>query len=220
MLNSMQRGFTLVELMIGIAIVGLSLVMAAPSFSSWIQSTQIRTAAEAVQNGLQLARGEAVRRNTQISFQLVTTLDSSCALSTAGPDWVISLVVSPSSLANVAGKCDKAPNNPPDPNDPAAVAVDVTDPYIVQKRAGAEGSRNAVIAAGQSAITFNGLGRVVNAAVAGTNIAIAITNPTGGYCKAASGPMRCLSVVVSPGGQILMCDPNPSLPITDPQRCP
>ena len=63
MLNSMQRGFTLVELMIGIAIVGLSLVMAAPSFSSWIQSTQIRTAAEAVQNGLQLARGEAVRRN-------------------------------------------------------------------------------------------------------------------------------------------------------------
>lgn len=212
MLNSMQRGFTLIELMIGIAIVGLSLVMAVPSFSSWIQNTQIRTAAEAVQNGLQLARAEAVQRNTQISFQLVTTLDSSCALSTTGPDWIISLVASPSSLADASGKCDMAPSNPP------ATAADPLNPYIVQKRASAEGSRNAVIAAGQSAITFNGLGRVTNAAVAGANITIAITNPTGGYCKSASGPMSCLSVVVSPGGQIRMC--NPVLSSTDPQGCP
>ncbi|MCC6472780.1 MAG: hypothetical protein IT514_03450, partial [Burkholderiales bacterium] len=33
------------------------------------------------------------------------------------------------------------------------------------------------------------------------------TNPSGGACAADGGPMRCLNVLVSPGGQIKMCDP-------------
>ena len=48
----LQRGMTMIELMVGIAIVALLLALTAPSFSSWIQSTQIRTAAETLQNGL------------------------------------------------------------------------------------------------------------------------------------------------------------------------
>lgn len=202
MLNAMQRGFTLVELFIGLMIVAMLLAMAAPSFSSWIQNTQIRTTAEAVQNGLQLARAEAVRRNTLISFQLVTTLDSTCALSTAGPNWVVSLVASPSSLTSAASACNQAPNSPP--ADPAVLAV-ATDPYIVQKFDGTNTARNVVIAAGQSAINFNGLGRVAPTVTA--DIDIDITNPAGGVCKEASGPMRCLRLLVSPSGQIRMCDP-------------
>lgn len=63
-------GFTLVELLIGIAILGILLATAAPSFNTWIQNSQIRTASESISTGLQLARAEAVRRNTSVTFTL------------------------------------------------------------------------------------------------------------------------------------------------------
>lgn len=63
-------GVTLIELMIGIAILGMVLTMGLPSYARWMQSSQIRTAAESVQNGLQLARTEAVRRNAPVNFTL------------------------------------------------------------------------------------------------------------------------------------------------------
>lgn len=62
-------GFTLIELMVGIAIVGILIMIALPNFTIWIQNTQIRAGAEGILSGLQLARTEAVRRN--VSVQLV-----------------------------------------------------------------------------------------------------------------------------------------------------
>lgn len=67
------RGFSLTELMIGIVIMSILLTAALPSFTAWIQNAKIRTAAESLQNGLQLARGEAVRRNQHVLFSLVGT---------------------------------------------------------------------------------------------------------------------------------------------------
>lgn len=66
-----QAGATLIELAIGLSIMFILVAMALPSFMTWIQNTQIRTAAEAVLNGLQMTRAEAVRRNEQITFSLV-----------------------------------------------------------------------------------------------------------------------------------------------------
>jgi type IV fimbrial biogenesis protein FimT len=68
--RSSNRGFTLIELMVTIVIVGVLASIALPSFSEFIKRGQVRTAAESVQNGLQLARGEAVRRNEKITFTL------------------------------------------------------------------------------------------------------------------------------------------------------
>ncbi|MDO8596025.1 MAG: GspH/FimT family pseudopilin [Sulfuricaulis sp.] len=65
----MQHGTTLIEMLIGIAILGILIAVGLPSYRGWIQNTQIRTAAESVLNGMQLARNEAVRRN--INVQLV-----------------------------------------------------------------------------------------------------------------------------------------------------
>jgi type IV fimbrial biogenesis protein FimT len=191
---------SLIELMIGIAIVAMLFLMAAPSFSTWIQNTQIRTAAETMQNGLMLARVEAVRRNTTVRFQLTTTTDSSCALSTSGTNWVVS-------QDDPSGACDSAIPDPATANPPA--------PRIIQVHAGAEGSRNALVAASQSTVVFNGLGRVTP--VPAGNVNINITNPIGGTCALAAGPMRCLQIVVSPGGQVRMCDPMFTFP--DPQGC-
>jgi len=194
-----QRGFTLIELLVGIVIMAALAMLAGPNFATWLQNTQIRTAAEAIQNGIHLARAEAVRRNTPVIFQLTSTLDNTCTLSTAGKNWVVSLDA-------VAGSCGATPTADwPTP----------TAPRIVQVRPGTDGSKNAVVAAGQSSIAFNPLGRVTP--VPAGNIAIDISNPTGGTCAASSGPMRCMRVMVTATGQVRLCDP--ARPSTDIQGC-
>lgn len=82
-----QRGVSLAELMIGIAILGILLASALPEFSTWIQNTRIRTAAESILSGLQLARTEAVRRNLNVQFVFGT-----------GSTWTVSV---PSTLEQI-----------------------------------------------------------------------------------------------------------------------
>jgi type IV fimbrial biogenesis protein FimT len=65
-------GFTLIELIVTIAVMAILLFIALPNFSIWLQNTQIRTAGEAILNGLQLARAEAVRRNTSVELEMGT----------------------------------------------------------------------------------------------------------------------------------------------------
>lgn len=68
-----QGGFTLVELMVVVAVLAALMSVGAPSFMEWIQNSRIRSAAESLQNGLQIARAEAVRRNTNVEFVLQGT---------------------------------------------------------------------------------------------------------------------------------------------------
>lgn len=189
---SVQRGFTIVELMIGVALLAFLFAIAGPGFAAWLQNTQIRNMSEAMQNGLQLARAEAVRRNSQVRFQLVDTLTSACALTTSGRNWIVS-------MDSAAGDCASA--NMADAAAPVA-------PRVVQARSSGEGSPNAVVNASQSSIVFNGLGRVTP--TPGADITINVTNPSGGACSSAAGPMRCLRLVVGAGGQVRMCDPRAS----------
>lgn len=65
-----HNGFTLIELMVTLAVLGVLTSLAMPSFRLWMQNTQIRTAADAVLNGMQLARTEAIRRNKAVEFAL------------------------------------------------------------------------------------------------------------------------------------------------------
>jgi type IV fimbrial biogenesis protein FimT len=65
-----SAGFTLIELMITITIFGLALSLGIPSYRTWIQNTQIRNAAESIENGIQRARAEAVKCNASVAFAL------------------------------------------------------------------------------------------------------------------------------------------------------
>lgn len=67
---SKASGFTLVELMIVIAILAILMTLAAPSFSVIIANSKIRANAQAIIDGLQLARAEAIRRNERVKFVL------------------------------------------------------------------------------------------------------------------------------------------------------
>lgn len=70
MFNTRQRGVSLIELAIGLAVMGVLIALALPSFRTWMQNSQIRTASETLLAGVQLARGEAVKRNTQVTLTL------------------------------------------------------------------------------------------------------------------------------------------------------
>ncbi len=209
MLNSWHRqaGVTLIELLIGLVIFGLLFSMAAPSFTGWIQNARNRTAAEALLNGLQLARAEAVRRNAQVRFQLTSSLDNTCTLSTTAVNWVVS--INGANGGDPTGLCGSAPS-------------DTVAPYIIQTRSSTQGSSNVIVAASQGTVAFNGLGRqavVTNQDGSVTvlaNIIIQIPDPALVTC-APAGSLRCMQVQVGTGGQIRMCDPG--LASTDPQGC-
>lgn len=81
--KSGHLGFSLIELMVAVAIMGILLGLAMPSFQTWLQNAQIRNAAESIQNGLQKAKAEGVARNTNVTFVLGTN-----------SAWVVSVVAS------------------------------------------------------------------------------------------------------------------------------
>lgn len=79
------NGFTLIELMVTIAVLALLLMLTAPNISEWIHNSQIRTAAESIVSGLQTARNEAVRQNRNVEFRLTNPT------TTGGTGWRIKL---------------------------------------------------------------------------------------------------------------------------------
>lgn len=62
-----SRGFTLIEMMITIVIVGILISLALPSFAQLIASQRLKTASFDLQAALILARGEALKRKTTVS---------------------------------------------------------------------------------------------------------------------------------------------------------
>lgn len=178
-----ERGFTLLELMIGLTVLGILLMLAMPSYSTWIQNTKIRAATESLQAGLQLARAEAVRRNAQVELVLTESLPvpadvGAIAPSTTGRNWVVRVF--------------------------QAGGV-YSDADFIEGKSVAEGAGSGAavaVAAAASGFRFNGVGRPTPTPAA--TLAIDITNPSGGN--------RPLRVTVSRGGVIRMCDPNLAAP--------
>lgn len=192
-----QRGVSLIELMIGLAIAAILLTVALPAFSVFLQNTQIRNAAESALAGLTLARAEAIRRNATVRFQFVSSLASGCALSSSSLNWIVS-------LSDPTGLCDVAPS-------------ETTAPRAIQKRSATEGTLNVTLATtGGSTVVFNGLGRTVGTGM--TQLDFASTRGVCQHIDAVNGTMRCLRVLLSTGGQAKLCDPK-VLDTTDPRSC-
>jgi type IV fimbrial biogenesis protein FimT len=77
-----HAGFTLVELMVTLAVLVVGATLAAPSLSQMIANYRVRGAAEGILGGLNYARTEALRRNTAVAF----------ALAPGGSGWTVSQV--------------------------------------------------------------------------------------------------------------------------------
>lgn len=63
-----KKGFTLVELMVTIAVVAVLLTLAVPSFNDFFEKARLRAAVDATQSLLAQARQEAVKTNRDVVF--------------------------------------------------------------------------------------------------------------------------------------------------------
>ncbi len=169
-----QRAFTLIELLIAMAIAALLVVLSAPMYAQWVADAETRAAAESIASGLRAAMTEAVKRNTSVEIVLDPT--------TKTGGWVV-----------------QPPGGGP--------------PY--QSAGFAEGADRAVFVvapAGNTILTFNGLG-LVAPANADASLPFDRVDVT-----TSAGP-RSLRVLVGGGRTgIKICDP--AWPATDPKGCP
>jgi type IV fimbrial biogenesis protein FimT len=62
-----QRGLTLLEVLIGLALLGIVLAMAAPGFDDLLGRTRLTTQVTALSSSLAYARSEAIRRGTRVT---------------------------------------------------------------------------------------------------------------------------------------------------------
>ena len=196
-----SAGFSMIELMVAVAIAGVLLAVGVPAFSGWIQNTRIRNTAQDIYTGIQQAKTEAVQRNARMRFQLTTDISSGCALSTTGTAWVINQVDASTPDVDASGQCNAVPDTD-------------TTPRIMAVRPPENNSRVQVTASASS-IVFTGLGKLP-APLPAADFTIEVT-PSNGTCAAAGGKLTCLSIIVSPTGQPRMC--NRAYPPGDPQAC-
>ncbi|MBV1907635.1 MAG: GspH/FimT family pseudopilin [Pseudomonadales bacterium] len=81
-----QRGLTLVEILVTLAIAAVLLGMAAPAFSGFVAQRSLTTNANDFVLAAMLARSEAVNRGTAVSLQAVNSGDST---NEWGPGWCV-----------------------------------------------------------------------------------------------------------------------------------
>jgi type IV fimbrial biogenesis protein FimT len=63
-------GLSLVEVMVALTITMLIMMAALPAFGSWSADFRVRSAADSIKAGVDLARMEAIKRNMVVSFRL------------------------------------------------------------------------------------------------------------------------------------------------------
>lgn len=61
-----SRAFTLIELMVTLAVLAIVISLAAPSFSNMLQENRLSALTNELQGSLQLARSEAVKRRSNV----------------------------------------------------------------------------------------------------------------------------------------------------------
>ena len=62
------KGFTLIELMVGLAILALLFLLGMPTFITFLRNSEIRSTSESIINGLRTASAEATRVNSRVAF--------------------------------------------------------------------------------------------------------------------------------------------------------
>lgn len=67
-MNKKRHGFTLVEMMVTIAILGILLAIAIPSYQRFVLDTRMTTQANEFLTMLHFTRSEAVKRNTRVTI--------------------------------------------------------------------------------------------------------------------------------------------------------
>jgi type IV fimbrial biogenesis protein FimT len=165
-----QIGFTLVELMVTIAIVGILAAIAMPNFQSMIQANRIQSAAAEFQAGLALARAEAIKRGGDARVAIV-------------PNAVGGTTAWPNGFTVFFDRAGTA-------NSDVAPLVDSSGITILMVTSAASSSMTVAPNATTPHIIFNGRGRTINQFGAELGASFAFT-PSSGHAEATT---RCVIV--------------------------
>lgn len=177
------RGFTLVEMLIAVSIVGILMAVGASSYQTWINNTRVRSVATSISQGIQLARATAIKNNSRASFDFTGTI----AGNTTTADWAV---------------CDNTVNA--NPGNRPCLAADIVEQFAATGKS----SQLLVTFTGTSCMEFNGMGRRNTTARCNSNSGqIDITYPAAGTCENAGGKVRCLRITTDSAGTTRMCDP-------------
>ncbi len=84
-----QRGFTLLELMFGLAVAAIIVTVGVPSFSSFMQNTRATTYTNDLVLALNLARGEATRRGAQVTVCSSTNATTCNGTADWSTGWIV-----------------------------------------------------------------------------------------------------------------------------------
>jgi type IV fimbrial biogenesis protein FimT len=194
-LSAPSRGFSIIEVMIALAIVAMLLMLVAPSTATWIQNTRLRSAAESVSSGLQLARIEAMKRNTYVSFQLTDPNSTAWQVCIYNP---------------VTDLCSPAAGSVLQTRSVAEASINTalgTDTVLSNPATALVAGTNV-----PSSATFDSFGRL--AATAVSNIMRVDVRST----VLSATDERRLVIFINLGGQVRMCDPK-LVKATNPQGC-
>jgi len=188
------RGFTLVELVVTLTLLGLLLALGLPSFTTWIANSQVRTVAESLQDGIRVTQAEAVRRNRQVVLSFTNATPAlNAAAAAGGKNWSVQTVARLDEAAEFIR---------------GGLMADVASSVAITGNPAS------------SAICFNSSGRLAtNASATGVPGAACAAAATA-FTVDKTNSDRPLRVNVAVGGQVRMCDPNrPALSTTSPDGC-
>lgn len=104
-------GFTLIELMITLAIVGILLTVGGPSLSSFMQGNQLIASTNELISALHVARSEAIKLNTRVSICESSNGTACAATGSWKNGWIVFVDgngANPGDLVNTGSACTAA----------------------------------------------------------------------------------------------------------------
>jgi len=193
----MAHGFSIIELMVTVAIIAILLVMTIPAYGTWMADAHVRAAAESLTNAIRLTQSTAVAKGRTSLFALTAdpqpSVNSTAAASAS--NWFATL--------NVLGGSDETK---------ASLGL------ILKST---EGTQHQVTISGPAVVCFNALGRQTSLAAAASSLSTGCTaaDPAVFQVSRASGASRYFKVLVYAGGRVRMCDAAKAISSNNPDGC-
>ncbi|MBC7514763.1 MAG: GspH/FimT family pseudopilin [Herminiimonas sp.] len=187
-------GFTLVELVITMAVAAILMTVSTVSFASWIANAKVRSVAEVLQNALRLAQMEALKRSRQTVFVLTSgPPELNATPSASGTNWYIQVL-------------------------PIVGTEAVQEAYVQGGNLLAQSS-GVTVSAAAAQICFNSAGRVVANPAIGNGASCTVPAAGQLYTVSKTGADRVFKIQLSNTGKIRMCDAAKTLSLANPDGC-